>query len=53
MRYNFLTSAGKVVDWARGLVTALTQRDVALEERLKGIEARLTDAEDRLTAGGL
>lgn len=53
MRYNFLTSAAKVVEWARGLVTALTQRDVAIDEKIKALEARATDAEDRLTAGGL
>lgn len=44
--YPFLNNAAKVVDWARTLITSLNQRDAALAERLKDIEARLT-------AGGL
>lgn len=46
MRYQFLTNAAKVIDWARTLVNSLNQRDVAIENRLKDIEARLD-------AGGL
>lgn len=53
MRYNSLTSASKVIEWARGLVMALTQRDAAIDEKIKALEARATDAEARLTAGGL
>lgn len=46
MTYVTLSDAKKVVDWARTLVTSLTQRDARLDARLKDIEARLT-------AGGL
>ena len=46
MRYLFLTNAAKVIDWARTLVSTLNQRDAAIENRLKDIEARLD-------AGGL
>jgi len=46
MTFRFLTSAAKVVDWARGLVTDINQRDAQIEKRLKDIEARLD-------AGGL
>ncbi len=46
MRYLFLVNPAKVIDWARTLVSALNQRDTAIEQRLKDIEVRLD-------AGGL
>ena len=53
MKYSYLTGPSKVVEWARGLITGLTQREAAIDEKIKALEARATDAEDRLTAGGL